>query len=224
MNTNLKWAVIIVTVLSIQPVLAAPRDQGCFVCARPEIDWQRYANVAYNTYFLHSKYYEGRPQNRVIGDQIIIRGASGCFGPRKDWVLINFKYNWENLAGEISAGPFGARVSIPIFRNNIEWVGQIPDGTQRNGNFVANSEDLRWQLSEMAYPRGARDCDSGGQSDDDHYNSVRFPWGDGGKCLSKRSVFEVVTCAVDRGFRCTCGNHDGDYTCVRPSREGQPLP
>lgn len=227
MKTTWRLATLAVMLMSAAQSFAAVRDQGCTICARPEIDWRRYVNVAYNVYFVRAKYYESRPQNRVVGDQILIRGSKGCFGPKRDWVLVNFKYNWENLDGEIGVGPFGARVSLPIFHNNIEWIGQIPDGTQRAGNFLANSGELRWRLHALPYAPGATDCpqpDEPGDADHDQYKSVEFPWGDGLECLSRDSVFEIITCAIDRGFRCTCGGHDGHYTCIKPGREGLPLP
>jgi len=215
---------LLLVTIPLQPVIAAPHEFFCSFCAKPNIDWRRYANVAYNVYFINEKFYEGRPQNRVIGDQMLIRGVAGCRGPNNDWVLVNFKYNWENLDGEIVIGPYGAQVSLPIFRNNIEWVAQFPDGSQKSDYFLANSPSLDWVPWELPYPEGARDCPSADDPGDGNYLSVVFPWGDGLECLTRGSVFEIILCAIDRGFRCACGNHDGHYSCIMPGREELPLP
>ena len=218
------YLMILMAAVSLQKASAEPHEFFCSFCGIPEIDWQRYANLAYNVYFISQKYYEGRPQNRIIGDQILIRGVAGCEGPTKDWVLVNFKYNWENLDGEIVVGPYGAKVSVPIFHNNIEWIAQLPNGSQRDGFFLAESDYLDWTPSEMMYPPGALDCPPEDDPNSGNYLSVIFPWGDGLECLTRGSVFGIVLCAVERGFRCPCGNHDGHYSCIMPYREGQPLP
>lgn len=200
-----------------QLALAAPTERFCFACARPDIDWHRYANVAHNVYFKYEKLYEGKPQNRIVGDQILISGGSGCLSRAQDWVLIDLSYNWENLGGEVHGGPFGGGITIPVFSRNIEWTAQIPDGTQRSGFFLANSPLLLWKVHLLPYPPGATDCGVPEEPDEpEHYLSVYFPWADGGECQEKDSVFEQILCAVQAGFECLCGNPDGHYTCLRP--------
>ncbi len=201
---------------------SAPRDQGCSLCARPEIDWQRYVNVAYNTYFVEAEYFRGSVRRRLTGGQLQVKGSSGCHSPNRDWVLVDFRYEWDYVKGGVQSGPFRGGINIPYFTRDITWTAQLPNGSQRYGQVLANSPPLSWNLRELPYPGDARNCRGGTQKG--NAVSVHFPWGDRYGCRNLPLADDTLRCAKSRGYECSCGTSGGHYTCIMPHHRGQPMP
>ena len=66
---------------------AADMEIGCSWCADPDLDHVRYRNVAYNAWFVDGGRWRAGSGGPVRA-QVLVRGASGHFGPNVDVVLV----------------------------------------------------------------------------------------------------------------------------------------
>ena len=144
------WGLLFLTV----PALSADLEIGCSWCGNPDVDHQRYINVAYNAWFVHGSRWHSSTGGTMRA-QVLVRGASGFQGPEKDWALVQFEYAWTTIQAGFDL--FFGRVgySGPVVVTNIKVTAQTRSGKQFTSELLPNSPALAWHPDELPYPAGA---------------------------------------------------------------------
>lgn len=203
---------ILVTVVTQQPAEAQGRqyDQACADCARPEIDFRRYSNVAWNVWFHDANYNSSWPVGAIQFGIMKIIGLKGCASPPADFALTQFNAEFT----EISFGPF----TFPVLTGFILRHTQLNTGTTViSDKIIRSSPRLVTSPALLPYPIGAQSCGGSDESGGSYIVSVTFPNGDDNSCRNAGSPEQILLCAENRGFECVCGAHDGRYFCTMPN-------